>query len=90
MKSHYIIISIHALRGEGDSQGLRRSRRLSYFNPRPPRGGRRTAQKSAQRPHRFQSTPSAGRATVHFGRLQHDKMISIHALRGEGDRELTL
>ena len=33
-------ISIHALREEGDATLLRRSTRLSYFYPRPPRGGR--------------------------------------------------
>ena len=34
----------------------------------------------------FQSTPSVGRATEHGGVMQHKEFISIHALRGEGDR----
>ena len=34
-------ISIHALREEGDFVPVRSVRRLSYFYPRPPRGGRR-------------------------------------------------
>ena len=36
-------ISIHALREEGDRTGRWRSAAPSYFNPRPPRGGRRLA-----------------------------------------------
>ena len=37
-----IFISIHALREEGDRTGLCCRRPTSgYFNPRPPRGGRR-------------------------------------------------
>ena len=34
----------------------------------------------------FQSTPSAGRATLSFRKLTEYEVISIHALRGEGDR----
>ena len=33
-------ISIHALREEGDTQTLQHESRLTYFYPRPPRGGR--------------------------------------------------
>ena len=33
-------ISIHALREEGDSRLLWKTRRNLYFYPRPPRGGR--------------------------------------------------
>ena len=35
-------ISIHALREEGDQQHLDKTGRVLDFNPRPPRGGRRT------------------------------------------------
>ena len=35
-------ISIHALREEGDHRPASRNRLLSYFYPRPPRGGRHT------------------------------------------------
>ena len=35
------IISIHALREEGDPSRPARCTRTTYFNPRPPRGGRR-------------------------------------------------
>ena len=34
-------ISIHALREEGDPPGPARTTPMSYFYPRPPRGGRR-------------------------------------------------
>ena len=37
---HFDDISIHALRGEGDAIALYRLRETSYFNPRPPWGGR--------------------------------------------------
>ena len=33
----------------------------------------------------FQSTPSAGRATIAYRRRERLRYISIHALRGEGD-----
>ena len=36
---------------------------ILYFNPRPPRGGRRTPKCSSTASRRFQSTPSARRAT---------------------------
>ena len=39
-RSDYHHISIHALRGEGDRIRMISSSRQSYFNPRPPRGGR--------------------------------------------------
>ena len=37
--------------------------------------------------HRFQSTPSVGRATQTFGVSLPTSEISIHALRGEGDNK---
>ena len=35
----------------------------------------------------FQSTPSVGRATKHEINITGQKRISIHALRGEGDKK---
>ena len=57
------MISIHALREEGDKMLDEIFPAESYFNPRPPRGGRPGSplQRAAHR--RFQSTPSARRAT---------------------------
>ena len=55
------------------------------FYPRPPRGGRRAHAPFQKKSTLFLSTPSARRATVAApaGRLYY--LISIHALREEGD-----
>ena len=55
------------------------------FYPRPPRGGRLPPWIQTDRAREFLSTPSARRATK---RARHDRrlgIISIHALREEGD-----
>ena len=65
------IISIHALREEGDQDGLDRLCCRSYFNPRPPRGERRCVAKTSYSDSRFQSTPSARRATRTMHRVQN-------------------
>ena len=36
----------------------------------------------------FQSTPSVGRATRHTKKITTRFLISIHALRGEGDEKI--
>ena len=79
------MISIHALREEGDlfiedSYACRKD-----FYPRPPRGGRRTNQHIKVQNSGFLSTPSARRATVAGCKPIHLFIISIHALREEGD-----
>ena len=57
-----------------------------YFNPRPPHGGRRRRHGAAHDFWRFQSTPSAWRATpVAPSGASGPVDISIHALRMEGD-----
>ena len=58
----------------------------THFNPRPPWGGRRGAETACENLRQFQSTPSVGRATVRIDRLRFENKISIHALRGEGDK----
>ena len=58
-------ISIHALREEGDGFASGTTSTASYFNPRPPRGGRHSVPVGASNSAKFQSTPSARRAT-HF------------------------
>ncbi len=57
-----------------------------YFYPRPPRGGRppHYPQEDLQ-DIRFLSTPSARRATAHGQAFSFAEVISIHALREEGD-----
>ena len=79
-------ISIHALRGEGDPEQLEAALHQIDFNPRPPWGGRRGAETACENLRQFQSTPSVGRATVRIDRLRFENKISIHALRGEGDK----
>ena len=56
-------ISIHAPREGGDGAGNRSISAAVNFNPRPPRGGRRSPQSCRLLPHRFQSTPPARGAT---------------------------
>ena len=102
------MISIHALREEGDAPGTSPCSIKRYFYPRPPRGGRRVVSGLCLVIKAFLSTPSARRATKsayddgvqygHFyprpprGGRQFDpfsgkmfSLISIHALREEGD-----
>ena len=55
------------------------------FNPRPPWGGRPDREDSYTNQKKFQSTPSVGRATIVQGYRFPNIIISIHALRGEGD-----
>ena len=57
-------ISIHALRGEGDSRAISDSSNRVNFNPRPPWGGRHEDKLIAFEDSLFQSTPSVGRATI--------------------------
>ena len=81
----FLAISIHALREEGDRQLHRAWQRRTYFNPRPPRGGRLGGAFMAQYANQFQSTPSARRATAAHDAAISVYNISIHALREEGD-----
>jgi len=64
--------------------------RASNFNPRPPRGGRRILCLGTAGRARFQSTPSARRATLGSAEAAQQVMISIHALREEGDLPCTM
>ena len=79
------LISIHALREEGDTPTPANCSRISYFYPRPPRGGRRVIISLLLTASQFLSTPSARRATHDLIEDQRSEEISIHALREEGD-----
>ena len=57
------VISIHALREEGDFSATVNKAKDSYFYPRPPRGGRPINLTYNQANVLFLSTPSARRAT---------------------------
>ena len=110
--SHGPIISIHALREEGDAsssldiflsslfQSTPSARRatnivcaagggLLHFNPRPPWGKRPDKPKTPAPAKQFQSAISTWKATTDK-LIVYDEayMISIHALREEGDRRL--
>ena len=78
-------ISIHALREEGDILRLRECDIDGYFYPRPPRGGRPFGIEPSVATPTFLSTPSARRATKRGAVAGDDVVISIHALREEGD-----
>ena len=57
----------------------------TYFYPRPPRGGRPFVTNETISIIEFLSTPSARRATVFSDSQRTVNIISIHALREEGD-----
>ena len=81
-----MVISIHALREEGDAGACMEREGQEDFYPRPPRGGRQSATRFPVRGVTiFLSAPSARRATRPFGVAVDDQIISIHALREEGD-----
>ena len=84
--SELFIISIHALREEGDASCQAFLLRCSYFYPRPPRGGRHMLCR-----HRlvldfyFYPRPPRGGRPVSGSHICALHAISIHALREEGD-----
>ena len=78
-------ISIHALREEGDLYDLAAAGKFADFYPRPPRGGRPMLARISSFMQRFLSTPSARRATQREDAADWWTVISIHALREEGD-----
>ena len=78
-------ISIHALRGEGDDGQMFHFFVGENFYPRPPWGGRHASTAAPTGRSVFLSTPSVGRATLIFDPVGEVLVISIHALRGEGD-----
>ena len=80
------MISIHALREEGDRNHARNPeypKQISIHALREE--GDRKVRVQRVRMDRFLSTPSARRATVQADSLRHPGAISIHALREEGD-----
>ena len=79
------LISIHALREEGDDAGIDYNALDLSFYPRPPRGGRPYNWALGVGDYIFLSTPSARRATHVCGASAGRNVLSIHALREEGD-----
>ena len=78
-------ISIHALRVEGDPATERKKTAAFDFYPRPPGGGRLAKHLSFASGSSFLSTPSGWRATSKAPEFCIRIIISIHALRVEGD-----
>ena len=83
-------ISTCALREEGDAKIFAASSGSYNFYPRPPRGGRRWMPVTKMWMQKFLSTPSARRATQRLDFFFDACIISIHALREEGDLQLPL
>ena len=63
-KKFCFMISIHALREEGDESPILSACTPVYFYPRPPRGGRPVDPDRISLTEAFLSTPSARRATL--------------------------
>ena len=83
----YTLISIHAPREGGDPGGMcRRWSQLIYFNPRPPRGGRRghAASYQCRRTISIHAPREGGDGIIEQERF-YVLAISIHAPREGGD-----
>ena len=76
-------------RGGRRRSSQRACRSRSDFYPRPPRGGRLCPVWPRRGEWRFLSTPSARRATDVKATAYNKALISIHALREEGDGRCT-
>ncbi len=78
-------ISIHAPLAGGDRPYLSIKKSNFYFNPRPPRGGRRRPSSCTTIRTAFQSTPPS-RGATNWPQMLHDGfLISIHAPLAGGD-----
>ena len=84
------IISIHALRGEGDCTLFLLYNLIADFYPRPPRGGRPDAPADAEDVAYISIHALRGEGDLVLLTAQRSCGISIHALRGEGDRSLLI
>ena len=78
-------ISIHALREEGDAGRKRSHLPLSQFLSTPSAWWATASLIQSNGCEEFLSTPSARRATHIVGLPSKNRVISIHALREEGD-----
>ena len=80
-----LCISIHALREEGDPTLSATSSHTTNFYPRPPRGGRLAATARETIHGDFYPRPPRGGRHTLIERNKDVLIISIHALREEGD-----
>ena len=81
-----IIISIHALRVEGDQIEYTRKKAKTDFYPRPPGGGRPDTFLTVRKITEFLSTPSGWRATVRDYDYDHDRLYFYPRPPGGGRR----
>ena len=79
------VISIHALREEGDLKGQKKVVGRYLFLSTPSARRATDATTTGSNTGTFLSTPSARRATQPLDHLIRERAISIHALRKEGD-----
>ena len=79
------LISIHALREEGDHLPSTRASPPTNFYPRPPRGGRRRQALPDSAARYFYPRPPRGGRRLRRQAGPAEPRISIHALREEGD-----
>ncbi len=82
---HFCVISIHALREEGDHRRRTIPSGAANFYPRPPRGGRQEPPAGDQRSGDFYPRPPRGGRLPQWSQNSLFIFISIHALREEGD-----
>ena len=80
-------ISIHVLRAEDDLQKYLELGGKTYFNPRPPCGGRRTPERATPKPAYFNPRPPCGGRLLDMRRRGRRNAIPIHVLRAEDDRK---
>ena len=79
------MISIHALREEGDQHPDRLEQLPVYFYPRPPRGGRRRLGAASRLNISISIHALREEGDQCHPYRRHSIPISIHALREEGD-----
>ena len=83
-----ILISIHALREEGDPSPTCKGESHNNFYPRPPRGGRRERKTVADAPSDFYPRPPrGGRHVLVDGEFQMDKFLSTPSARRATPKE---
>ena len=84
------VISIHALREEGDfSERRPEMSRFRFLSTPSARRATMCLQGNSLLAKSFLSTPSARRATGHCSEGRRSSQISIHALREEGDQQIS-
>ena len=89
MTDRVSLISIHALREEGDlTEGQQIRPEKAYFYPRPPRGGRPGQTSAGKSVLIFLSTPSARRATLRTTAPAHVSRADFYPRPPRGGRRL--